>query len=218
MKPLTESWPSGTTARPLSTRLPRPQSGISQPHPPRGVHCLRCPGGLTQPTIITGVASGRDGLRQVGADDHRRERAEVGDRDQRGHVRHAGMPPDGDLLRTLLPRWVRCAACAPSRCSSVAGPSPSPSDLIYAYDLQGLATAAINKAYAALVQGARATLGGRWGKRGHGVGGRRQGRRCGRVEISYGPVFRAGGELRNSRRSLASLVTGTLRPDKALVA
>ena len=68
-------------------------------------------------------------------------------------------------------------------------------DLIYAYDPQGLATAAINKAYAALVQG-QGLPGGPVGQaRGHGVGGRRQGRRVAGGDLLRPGEARAGGEL-----------------------
>lgn len=90
-------------------------------------------------------------------------------------------------------------------------------DLIYAYDPQGLATAPINKAYAALVQGAKGFLAVRWGKHvdtAWAVGDKVD---IWPVEISYGPVKVAPEANSELKAKSGVLVTGTVAQDKAIV-
>lgn len=91
-------------------------------------------------------------------------------------------------------------------------------DLIYAYDPQGLAAAPINKAYAALVQGAKGFLAVRWGKHvdtAWAVGDKVD---IWPVEISYGPVKIAPETNSELKAKSGVLVTGTVQADKAIVA
>lgn len=91
-------------------------------------------------------------------------------------------------------------------------------DLIYAYDPQGLAAAPINKAYAALVQGAKGYLVVRWGKHvdtAWAVGDKVD---IWPVEISYGPVKLRSEANSELKAKSGVLVTGTVATDKALVA
>lgn len=91
-------------------------------------------------------------------------------------------------------------------------------DLIYAYDPQGLATLPINKAYAALVQGAKGFLVVRWGKHvdtAWAVGDKVD---VWPVEISYGPIKLAPEANTELKAKSGVLVTGTVQQDKAIVA
>jgi len=91
-------------------------------------------------------------------------------------------------------------------------------DLIYAYDPQGLVSAAINKAYAALVQGAKGYLVVRWGKHVDTAWAVGDNVDVWPVEISYGPVKLAPEANSELKAKSGVLVTGTLASDKALVA
>ncbi len=90
-------------------------------------------------------------------------------------------------------------------------------DVVYAYDPQALSTAAINKAYATLVQGTKGFLVVRWGKHvdtAWAVGDKVD---VWPVEVSYGP-FKLAPETNSELKAKSGLlVIGTVAEDKAIV-